>query len=257
MKTYLRTKLLQVFSVGLCLGSIGCQQGFNLTKHPIDSAFVHSHQSQNNKVVLPIVLDNIISNELFAFFSEKLIQAGLYGEIYRTSPSGNYIHTRLIIDKAPVSIAAILLIFPEAVLYGGSFSLLAPLLPIKTDFEYKYTLSVRWPNGINATYSAKCAATASINFPTFGDYSHATRQKAMYQEAQQMVDKTCLNSLVNQMSDDYALMTKGYGDSKPISQPVIDYQSPTSPGIPTQPSAPTISKKKANVEPKQQIGELE
>ena len=36
-----------------------------------------------------------------------------------------------------------------------------------------------------------------------------------------------------------------------------DYQSPISPVKPTQTSPPTISKKKANVEPKQQIGELE
>jgi hypothetical protein len=44
--------------------------------------------------------------------------------------------------------------------------------------------------------------------------------------------------------------------NEPTSQ-APDYQSSTSPAKPTQPSPPTISKKKANVEPKQQIGELE
>ena len=266
METYLRTKLLQVFSVGLCLGSIGCQQGFNLTKHPIDSAFVHSNYHIGIGESLPIVFGAItrknddssliLTSTISSIFFETLQKTGINYAV-TASANGNHININLLIDRQPKSITSVIVKFSKMILYFGSLSLLEPILPFTKDFDYKYTLDVTWPNKLNKIYYANCIVSTSLIIDISNIPASLSRQKTMYQEAEMLASKSCLNSLVNQMSDDYALMTKGYGDSKPISQPVIDHQSPTSPVIPTQPSAPTISKKKANVEPKQQIGELE
>lgn len=193
----------------LCLLTLnGCYSGYYLTTAETDSGTVRAYPKTQDIQKFPVYVASVIDDQAdetedqagttYAL-GRSLGKTGLYPAVHVVPPQGDFIEANLAIrpitneDEQAANTA-------KMVFTGSSLFLFAAALPQTNHFDADYTLHVNWPNHGERRYRAHCGA-----------YSYATidKYRDVQRSAKDLIQTACLNSLVNQMSEDYPRMMKG------------------------------------------------
>lgn len=189
-----------------CLALSGCYSGYYLTAAEKDSGNIQNHSRNADAGSFPVYVASVTDDpedegesRLTYGFSKSLQATGLYTAVHVVPPQGDFIESKLAVrlnrdeDEQAANIA-------KLVFTGASFFLLSAALPQTNQFNADYTLDVNWPNHAQQRYTAHCGA-----------YSYATidKYRDVQRSAKDLRQTACLNSLINQMSEDYPRMMKG------------------------------------------------
>lgn len=189
-----------------CLALSGCYSGYYLTAAEKDSGNIQNHSRNADTGSFPVYVASVTDDpedegesRLTYSFSKSLQATGLYPAVHVVPPQGDFIEAKLAVrlnrdeDEQAANNA-------KMVFTGASFFLLSAALPQTNHFNADYTLDVNWPNHAQQRYTAHCGA---FSYATIDKYRDVQRS------AKDLRQTACLNSLVNQMSEDYPRMMKG------------------------------------------------
>lgn len=188
----------------------GCYSGHSLTQAAADSAAVRRVAERPDRAAFPVYLhaDDLAPEDGVSpvyQLARALEQSGRYPAVLLTRPDGAAIEATLRIVPEPRESEEDLNAAKLA-LSGLSLFLLSWAMPQTHHFAADYGLDVRWPNGVDRHYAARCEG-----------YSRATPDK--YRDAQvaaRALRRTaCLNALANRMGDDHARMTRNLSFQAP------------------------------------------
>lgn len=184
----------------------GCYSAYNLANVPLKSAAIVQVDPSNQRK-LPAFVSSIsvkenngaanVSEEFEHRVLGHLQQANYFSDvtysIYAKRPEPPYVELSLdASENQDLNEGAN---STKAFLTGFTLFILAPVLPNSYDYDTTFTLSAKWPNGINRVYKASCAANAYGTFPY-------TTLDQKYQAATGDATEKCLNSVINQLTSD-------------------------------------------------------
>lgn len=207
MKTILIFKsIARIIAFVILMTLSGCYSASELTKIPQNSDTLIKIDNAN-KSKLPSFVSSVdaksndAGTNTSADFERRFLghlqktnyfSDVLYG-IYSKRPEAPYVDLSLSVNENidlnnGANIA-------KAFFTGFTLFLLAPVLPATYDFDANYTLSARWPDGIQREYKASCAASAYGTWPYIGAIEKLQTSKGDATEK-------CLNSVINQLTSD-------------------------------------------------------